>query len=188
MEVNAKMKLKLFSVALVLLLVSITLSPSAVLAKTKKASFTGGGALIVTQVLSTIKYGDTIRFEGEVAESPSISSDWLLIYGTSFYSVHHSEVKVDKKGNVKGNMEGIFQIKAQDGSILEGTFTGKITGSFDPTMTFFDKISDEGEWKSTNGTGVFEGAEAEGTWSANLVPYLNTLAGPFSWDGKYELN
>jgi len=78
---------------------------------------------------------DECNYQGEVVEGLLSSADWDLLVGVTFYSVHDFELVVDEQGDVEGEMKGTFIITRQNGSTLEGKFSGKITGSnyFDET-------------------------------------------------------
>ena len=189
------MKMRVLFMSLALALVLTALMPAPVSAEShklpaKSTPFTGSGLIYVTYMPDEIIKGNNWHYQGEVVEGFLSSCDWDLLVGASFYSVHDSKVKVDEEGNIKGKMEGTFILTRPNGSTLEGKFSGKITGNnyFDPTVT----IVDEGKWKSTKGTGDFEGVKAKGTWSAHLyygpIPGtpIWTLVGPLTWDGKWD--
>ena len=114
-------------------------------------------------------------------------SDWDLLVGAQFYSVHDSIVNVDDQYNAHGIMKGTFSIIRPDG-VLEGTFAGKISGNL-----YTGDISDKGIiWKSTGGSGVFADVKAWGKWNAELnlgiAPGSSTptLLGPIYWEGQYK--
>lgn len=190
------MKRRMLFISLALALVLTMLVPGAALAKDDKSwpvpavtDFSGSGLIYVTYMPDPVIRGKIWRYDGEIVEGFLAQCDWDLLAGTAFWSEHDSTVRVDDQGNASGMMRGTFSLTRPDGSgILEGTFFGKISGNL-----FTGEISDSGTWRSTKGTGVFEGARAFGKWSAQLsigpIPGTDiyTLIGPVTWEGKYLL-
>ncbi|MDD4859424.1 MAG: hypothetical protein PHR56_04390 [Dehalococcoidales bacterium] len=179
-----KKRLLLLSVILVMLL--STLTPYAALADNGKSSrpqeFTGTGLLYVTYMPAPIIKGPIWRFQGEIVEGFLDQCDWGMLQQTFFYSEHDSVVNVKPDGTTHGVMTGTFSMSRPDGSgSIEGTFTGRIRGNM---YTYI--IMDEGSWISTSGTGVFENVSAWGKWSADLSFNGMTLAGPLTWEGRYQ--
>lgn len=184
------MKRRLLLVTLVLVLVLTALTPATALAyggkRVTTESFSGSGLIYVTYMPDPIMKGNVWRYQGEIVEGFLAECDWDLLAGTAFYSEHDSVVRVGDDGSAKGVMRGTFSLTRPDGSTLEGTFTGRITGNI-----YTGDISDTGSWKSTGGTGDFDGVRAWGTWSADLsygpIPEteIYTLVGPVTWQGKY---
>ena len=183
------MKKRLLLVSLALVLLLTTLSPVTAMADNSRrvstADFTGSGQLFVTYMPDPTVKGPIWRYRGEVAVGFLDQSDWDLLAGASFYTVHNSLANVDKGGNAKGVMQGTFIITGPGGTgTLEGTFFGRIRGNLNDMV-----IMDEGTWIGTRGTGAFENVKAWGKWSADLNPgTINeqlTLVGPLIWQGRY---
>ena len=183
------MKKRLLLISLALVLALTMLMPSAALAdngrRVSGGDFTGYGQLFVTYMPDPTVKGPIWRYSGETAGGYLAQCDWDLLAGTAFDSVHDSIVYVDSLGNARGVMKGTFTIMRGDGSILSGTFNGRIKGNL-----FTMVILDEGTWRSTAGTGAFENVKAWGKWSGNLgLVDLGggqfTLGGPLTWQGKY---
>lgn len=188
------MKKRLLFISLALVVVLLTMGSTTVLAKPEKSAavtpFTGEGVIYVTYMPDPpIQQGRTLRFEGEVVEGVLPDCDWPELQGATFYSVHDSIVKVDKAGKANGTMHGTFTLTATD-STLYGTFHARISGTISEDVWDW-YVVDEGVWKSTNGTGVFEGVKAWGSLFAELEfgpipdPPFYTLVGPLTWEGKY---
>jgi len=178
------MRKKVLLIGLALVLALAVVGSAAVLAKPEKSAgatpFTGEGFVYVTEMPDPIYQGSTLRFTDERVEG-YVACDWPDLALASFDSYHDSIVKVDKAGRANGTMHGTFTLITGAG-ILEGTFHARISGDL-----FTWQIIDEGVWKGTSGTGVFEGVKAWGSLSAELEwnDDLGTLAGPLTWDGKY---
>jgi hypothetical protein len=188
------MKKRLLIIGLVLALLVTMLIPTAALADHGKSTrgpavtdFSGSGLIYVTYMPDPIVMGNIWCYQGEIAEGFLDQCDWDLLAGTVFWSEHDSTVRVDDQGNARGNMRGSFTLARPDGTgVMEGTFTGKINGNL-----LTGDIYDVGTWRSAGGTGVFEGVNAWGDWSAelhySLIPGTDiaTLIGPVAWNGKY---
>ena len=190
------MKKRLIFLSLALVLVLAVLMPSAALAGygksdkkggfgDRKSNFSGSGIIYVTYMPNPVIKGPIWRYQGEIVEGFLDQCDWDLLAGTVFWSEHNSIVRVDEQYNASGVMRGTFSLTRPDGSgSLSGTFTGRIRGNL-----YTGDIYDEGSWRSTGGTGSFEGVKAWGKWSAELhfgeVGGQMTLVGPVSWSGSY---
>jgi hypothetical protein len=196
-------KKKLLFIALALVLVMTVLMPSAAFAKNNQyqsmsayTDFTGSGFVYVYSVGDIIPEGNTVKFYEEVVPGALIGCTWKELEGAEFWSTHDSTVWVDQYGNACGFMRGKFLLTSTvaEGTI-SGTFQGKITGNLGDMATgdiTNTKISDTGTWRCTRGTGVFEGVEAWGEWSAGLqaglIPGTDipSLVGNLVWNGKYS--
>ena len=192
------MKKRLIFISLTLVLVLMVLAPSAALAGhqkghknqnygDRKSEFNGSGLIYVTYMPDPVVKGPIWRYQGEIVEGFLDQCDWDLLAGTVFWSEHDSTVRVDEQYNASGTMRGTFSLTRPDGSgSLSGTFTGRIRGNL-----YTGDIYDEGSWRSTGGTGCFEGVRAWGKWSAELhygnIGGQMTLVGPMNWSGKYTL-
>jgi hypothetical protein len=190
------MKKRILFISLALVLVLTMLVPGAALGNNAKCKpwggytdFTGSGLIYVTYMPDPVIKGKVWRYDGEIVEGFLTQCDWDLLAGTAFWSEHDSVVRVDDQGNAKGVMRGTFSLTRPDGSgVMKGTFIGRIRGNL-----YTGDISDTGTWRSTGGTGVFEGVNASGKWSAQLsigpIPGTDiyTLIGPVTWQGKYKL-
>ena len=192
------MKKRLIFISLTLVLILAVLAPSAALAghhrgyqkcgfDDRKGNFSGSGLIYVTYMPDPVIKGPIWRYQGEIVEGFLDQCDWDLLAGTVFWSEHDSTVRVDEQYNASGTMRGTFSLTRPDGSgSLSGTFTGRIRGNL-----YTGDIYDEGSWRSTGGTGCFEGVRAWGKWSAELhygdIGGQMTLVGPMNWSGKYTL-
>ena len=190
------MKKRLIFISLTLVLILAVLVPSAALAGhdrghqkynfgDRKGNFSGSGQIYVTYMPDPVVKGPIWRYQGEIVEGFLDQCDWDLLAGAIFWSEHDSTVRVDEQYNAGGMMRGTFSLTRPDGSgSLSGTFTGRIRGNLNT-----GDIYDEGSWRSTGGTGCFEGVRAWGKWSAELhfdeVGGQMTLVGPMSWSGNY---
>ena len=190
------MKKRLIFISLALVLVLAVLAPTVALAShdrgyqnnnsgDRKGNFSGSGLIYVTYMPDPVIKGPVWRYQGEIVEGFLDQCDWDLLAGTVFWSEHNSIVRVDEQYNASGVMRGTFSLTCPDGSgSLSGTFTGRIRGNL-----YTGDIYDEGSWRSTDGTGCFEGIKAWGKWSAELhfgeVGGQMTLVGPVSWSGNY---
>jgi hypothetical protein len=183
-------KKRLLFIGLSLALLLVLLVPSAALAKNNKAwqspvytDFKGGGDIYVSAMPAPLVQGNIWSFNDEIVEG-WLDSDWELLANSAFWCSHDSCIKVDGDGTTFGWMWGNFKITSlvYPDSVMQGTFFGKITGN----MTYLN-ISDTGTWTQTWGTGVFAGANAYGSWSAQLAysDYYKTLVGSLDWQGKY---
>ncbi len=190
------MKKRIILVTLAVVLLLIMVMPTAALAKNNKwgqmgqwgkpTNFSGAGLIYVTYMPDPIIKGNVWRYQGEIVEGFLDQCDWDLLAGTVFWSDHDSTVSVDDQYNARGFMRGTFSLTRPDGSgVLSGTFSGKIQGNL-----YTGDISDTGSWRATRGTGVFEGVQAWGEWSAELqfgeIGGQVTLLGPLNWSGKYK--
>lgn len=194
-------KKKLLFIALALVLVMTVLMSSAAFAKNNQyqsmsayTDFTGSGFVYVYSIGDIIPEGNTIKFSEEVVLGLLTECTWEELAGADFWSTHDSTVLVDENGNARGFMRGSFLLTSTvaEGTI-SGTFQGKITGNLghmaigDISQTY---ILDTGTWRCTKGTGVFEGVEAWGEWSAGLQAGvisgtgIETLVGSLVWNGK----
>jgi len=189
------MKKRVLFLSLALVLVLMALTPAIAFAgdnrghsQSAATDFTGSGLLFVTCFPEPEIKGNIHRYHEEIVEGFLDTCDWEPLAGTAFWSTHDSSVRVDEQGNLEGIMRGNFTLTRLDGSVLAGTFTGRIQGNLDPYTGF---ISDTGTWQSTSGTGVFEGVRAWGKWSTDLAPGLipgtdiGSFVGPVTWEGKY---
>ena len=188
------MKRRILFISLMLVLVLTMLMPATALAKDWKyrqgprtTDFAGSGLIYVTYMPDPIIKGKIWRYQDEIVEGFLDQCDWDLLVGTVFWSEHDSIVRVDEEYNARGMMRGTFTLTRPDGSgVLKGSFNGRIKGNLST-----GDISDTGSWRSTGGTGVFEGVRAWGKWSAELhfglIPGTDiaTLVGPVVWNGKY---
>jgi hypothetical protein len=185
------MKRRILLISLVLVLVLTALTPAAAMAdssqRVQTERFTGSGQLYVTYMPDPIIKGKVWRYQGEIVEGFLGQCDWEPLAGTVFWSEHDSVVRVGDDGNASGVMKGTFTLTRSDGNgILEGTFTGRISGNL-----FTGDIFDTGTWRSTGGTGIFKDARAWGDWATELhlglIPGTDilTLVGPVTWDGRY---
>jgi hypothetical protein len=191
MKEVTQMKRRLLLISLTLVLVLTALTPATALAHqgkyVKTENFSGSGLIYVTYMPEPIIKGKVWRYQGEIVEGYLAQCEWDLLAGTAFYSEHDSVVRVSDDGSAQGVMKGTFSLTRPDGGVLKGTFTGKIRGNL-----YTGDISDAGSWRSTGGTGVFEGVRASGKWSADLsfgpIPDTDiyTLVGPVTWQGKYN--
>ena len=184
-----KKRIILVSMALVLLLMMAL--PGTVLAGhnhwARPANFSGSGLIYVTYMPEPDIKGNIWRYQGEIVEGFLEHCDWDLLAGTVFWSEHSSTVRVDDQYNARGLMRGTFSLIRPDGSgTLSGVFSGRIQGNL-----YTGDIFDQGTWRATGGTGVFDGVRAWGSWSAELhfgeVGGQVTLVGPLSWSGNYKL-
>jgi hypothetical protein len=195
------MKKRLIFISLTLVLILAVLAPSAALARhgggyhgqskynsgDMKGDFSGSGWINVNYMPDPVVKGPVWRYQGEIVEGFLDQCDWDLLAGTVFWSQHDSTVRVDEEYNASGIMRGTFSLTRPDGSgSLTGSFTGRIRGNL-----YTGDIYDEGSWRSTGGTGCFEGVRAWGKWSAELhfgeVGGQMTLVGPMIWSGTYML-
>jgi hypothetical protein len=187
------MKKGIILVSLALVLVLTLAVPAAAFAKNNSAGsnaptdFTGNGLIYITNMPDPIVMGNIWRYQGEIVEGYLLESDWEALAGTAFWSDHDSIVRVNDDGGVRGVMMGSFTMTRFDGTgVLEGSFMGRISGNL-----YTGDIYDIGTWRSTGGTGVFQGVCAWGSWSAELhagpIPGTDivTLVGPVVWEGKY---
>lgn len=190
------MKKRLVFISITIALILAVLVPSAALAdhdrghqkynfKDRKDDFSGSGLIYITYMPDPVVKGSIWCYQGEIVEGFLDQCDWNLLTGTVFWSEHDSTVRVDEQYNASGTMSGSFSLTRPDGSgSLSGTFTGRIRGNL-----YTGDIYDEGSWRSTGGTGCFEGVRAWGKWSAELhfakVGGQVTLVGPVSWSGNY---
>jgi hypothetical protein len=179
------MKKRLLLISLALVLVLAALAPTTALAyqgkRVQTENFSGSGLIYVTYMPDPIIKGKVWRYQGEIVEGYLDQCGWDLLAGTVFWSEHDSVVRVGDDGSARGLMKGTFTLTRPDNSgTLKGTFTGRISGNL-----FTGDISDTGTWRSTEGTGVFEGVRALGKWSADLTYNGVTLIGPVNWEGKY---
>jgi hypothetical protein len=187
------MKKRMLFITLALVVLLTALMPAAALAKNDRGlrargsapvltDFSGAGRVWVASMPPPLIKGKMWRFQGEIVPGVLQSSDWAPLAGAAFWSEHDSFVIVQSDGSARGTMKGNFTLTALDGSLLEGTFEGRIA-----TGNLYVGISDEGVWFSTGGTGAFAGVKAWGQWSADL-PYdfdLGTYCGSLNWEGKY---
>lgn len=187
------MKKRILQVSLALILVLTLAMPVAAYAKNNTFktgapnAFTGNGLIYITYMPDPIVTGNIWRYQDEIVEGYILDSGWEALAGTAFWSDHDSVVKVSDDGGVWGVMWGNFSMTRFDGTgELTGTFTGQISGNL-----YTGDIYDSGTWKSTGGTGAFEGVGAWGNWSAELhagtIPGTEyvSLVGPLVWGGKY---
>ena len=190
------MKKRIILISLTLVMVLMVLAPTAALARHDYGDkrdhscrgveiFSGTGLIYVTYMPEPVIKGSTWRYQDEIVEGFLDQCDWDLLAGTVFWSEHDSKVRVDDQYNAHGIMRGTFSLTRPDGSgSLSGIFTGRIRGNL-----YTGDIYDTGTWRSTSGTGCFEGIKAWGEWSAELhfreVGGQMTLVGPVSWSGKY---
>jgi hypothetical protein len=188
------MKKRILLVTLTLVLLLMTIVPTAALAKNDRCGqsarptdFTGAGQIWVTYMPDPVIHGNIWRYQSELVEGVLTQCDWDLLADTAFWSEHSSTVRVDEQYNACGMMRGSFSLTRPDGSgVLTGVFTGRIQGNL-----YSGDIYDQGTWHAIGGSGVFEGVRAWGRWSAELhygeVGGQATLVGPSSWSGKYQL-
>jgi hypothetical protein len=188
------MKTRILLVALAVVLLLMTITPTAALAKNNRwgqppspVDFNGAGQIWVTYMPDPIIYGNIWCYQGELVDGMLTQCDWDLLADTMFGSEHSSTVRVDEQYNACGFMRGTFSLTCLDGSgVLTGVFTGRIQGNL-----YNGDIYDQGTWRATGGSGVFQGVRAWGKWSAELhygkVGEQTTLVGPISWSGKYQL-
>ena len=187
------MKKRMLLVTLGVVVLLITVMPGAALANNDRCrwarptDFSGTGQIYVTYMPDPVTHGNIWRYQGEIVQGILEQCDWDLLAGTVFWSDHSSTVRVDEQYNASGIMRGSFSLTRPDGSgALNGVFTGKIQGNL-----YTGDIYDQGTWRATGGSGVFEGVRAWGRWSAELhfgeVGGMTTLVGPLSWSGQYQL-
>jgi hypothetical protein len=190
------MKKRLIFISLALVMVLMVLVSSTALAghdrsfrnnnsAFEKGNFSGSGLIYVTYMPDPVVKNQIWRYQDEIVEGFLDQCDWDLLAGTVFWSEHDSTVRVDEQYNASGMMRGTFSLTRPDGSgALAGTFSGRISGNL-----YTGDIFDQGSWRSTGGTGCFEGVRAWGKWSAELhygdVGGQMTLVGPMSWSGNY---
>jgi hypothetical protein len=188
------MKKRIILTALALVLLLVTITPTAALANNERwgqwarpTDFSGSGQIFVTYMPDPVIQKNIWRYQGEIVMGMLDQCDWDLLAGTVFWSEHDSIVRVDDQYNISGVMRGTFSLTRPDGSgALSGVFTGKILGNI-----YTGDIYDQGTWHATGGSGAFEGVRAWGGWSAELhfglVNGQETLVGPLNWSGKYQL-
>ena len=187
-------KRRILIIGLSLALLIVMLVPSAAMAKTYNwqtpvyTDFGGGGGIYVYYMPVALTQGNISSFTGEIVLGTFGDSSWDPLDGAAFWSSHDSIVRIDDDGTTFGWMWGDFTLTSPDGSVMQGTFTGKVTGNLAPPLPY---VSDTGSWRMTSGTGVFADVSAFGSWSADLVwtqitDTDFTLAGPINWQGKYS--
>ena len=76
-----------------------------------------------------------------------------------------------------GSQRGYYVNVHPDGGREHGTFEGKVTTTQSGTRI-------EGTWRATDGTGIYAGITAEGTFTVRLT---SPTEGDCSWQGRYEL-
>jgi hypothetical protein len=76
-----------------------------------------------------------------------------------------------------GTQRGYYVNEHSDGGREHGTFEGKVTTDAGGTRI-------EGTWRATDGTGIYAGIRAEGTFAVRLT---SPTEGQCSWQGRYEL-
>ena len=76
-----------------------------------------------------------------------------------------------------GSQRGYYVNEHPDGGREYGTFEGKVI-----TANAATRI--EGTWRATDGTGIYAGIKAEGTFTVRLT---SPTEGDCSWKGRYEL-
>jgi hypothetical protein len=186
-----KMKKRILCISLAFALFLMALAPATALAyndqRVPTGNFTGSGLIYITYMPDPTIKGPIWRYQGEIVEGFLDQCDWDLLAGTVFWSEHDSIVRVSDDGNARGMMKGTFTLTRPDGTgTLEGTFNGRIRGNL-----FTGDITDEGTWRATKGTGVYEDVKTWGNWSAELhlgvIPGTDiyTLVGPVNWNGRY---
>ena len=76
-----------------------------------------------------------------------------------------------------GSQRGYYVNEHTDGGLENGTFEGRVTTDQRGTRI-------EGTWRATDGTGIYTGMKAEGTFTVELI---SPTEGKCSWQGRYEL-
>jgi hypothetical protein len=131
-------------------------------------SFTGR-----TRMLHTVSLADVPGHELQTVEVVGTHSSPDSIWNNA--RVNYWGVSDLVAGS--GSQRGYYANEHPDGGLEYGAFEGKVTTDANGTRI-------EGTWRATNGTGIYAGMKADGTFTVRLT---SPSEGECSWQGRYEL-
>ena len=94
-----------------------------------------------------------------------------------FNNTRHSSWSTADVTNGNGHERGYFMNEHANGDREGGTYEGKVS-------TKNDKVSFEGTWKYTHGTGQFAGISVNGTFKGHMTSPTETEV---TFEGNYQL-
>jgi len=126
-----------------------------------------------TRMLHTMSLADVPGHELQTVEVTGTHSSADSMWNNARVTYWGVSDLVD--GN--GSQWGYYVNEHADGGLENGRFEGKVTTNEHGTRI-------DGTWRATDGTGIYAGMKAEGTFAVELI---SPTEGKCSWQGVYEL-